>query len=120
MEQTIEEKNKALTLEAFDAAFNKRDENAYERYWAPDYIQHSAYVAPGRDGLRHLIATVPSAMRYEPGLIMANGDYVMVHGRFTNVGQPKAWIVVDIVRISNGLLAEHWDVIQDEVTKAES
>jgi predicted SnoaL-like aldol condensation-catalyzing enzyme len=120
MEKTTEEKNKAMALEAFDAAFNKRDETAYDRFWAPDYIQHSAYVAPGRSGLKQLIASVPADMRYEPGLAVANGDYVMIHGRFTNVGQPKAWVVVDILRIENGLLAEHWDVIQNEATKEES
>jgi hypothetical protein len=49
--------------------------------------QHSAYIAPGRDGLKDLIASVPADMRYEPGLVVANGDYVMIHGRYTNVGQ---------------------------------
>ena len=120
MEKTIEEINKSLALEAFDAAFNQRDESAYQRYWSPDYIQHSAYIAPGPGGLKQLIDSVPADMRYEPGLIVANGDYVMIHGRFTNVGQPKAWVVVDILRIENGLLAEHWDVIQNEASKAES
>jgi len=120
MENTTEESNKLLALEAFDAAFNKRDEAAYERYWSPDYIQHSAHISPGRDGLKELIASAPANMRYEPGLAIAKGDFVMIHGRFTNIGQPKAWVVVDILRIENGLLAEHWDVIQNEVTKAES
>jgi predicted SnoaL-like aldol condensation-catalyzing enzyme len=120
MEKTIEEKNKAVTLEAFDAAFNKRDEGAYDRYWSPAYVQHSAYIAPGRNGLKELIASVPANMKYEPGLVVANGDYVMIHGRFTNVGQPKAWVVVDILRIENGLFVEHWDVIQNEATAAES
>src|SRR5476649_363307 len=93
MEMTIEEKNISLAVEAFDAAFNKRDETAYERYWSPDYIQHSAFISPGRDGLKALIASVPANMRYEPGLAVAKGDFVMIHGRFTNVGQPKAWVV---------------------------
>jgi predicted SnoaL-like aldol condensation-catalyzing enzyme len=109
-----------MALKAFDAAFNKRDESAFEKYWSPDYIQHSANVAPGRDGLKKLIASVPPDMRYEPGLTIADGDFVMIHGRYTNVGQSKPWVVVDILRIENGLLAEHWDVIQDEVTEAES
>jgi predicted SnoaL-like aldol condensation-catalyzing enzyme len=59
-------------------------------------------------------------MRYENALITANGDYVMLHGRFSNVGQPADWIVADIVRIEDGVLAEHWDVIQDEATAEES
>ena len=59
-------------------------------------------------------------MHYENALITANGDYVMLHGRFSNVGQPADWIVADIVRIEGGVLAEHWDVIQDEATAGES
>jgi predicted SnoaL-like aldol condensation-catalyzing enzyme len=117
---TKEEKNKQLVLTAFDAAFNKREEDAYERYWSPTYIQHSAHIGPGRDGLKNVVAATPPEMRYEHGLIMAEGDYVMVHGRFTNIGQPRAWITLDIVRVEDGLLAEHWDVIQDEVTREES
>jgi predicted SnoaL-like aldol condensation-catalyzing enzyme len=59
-------------------------------------------------------------MRYENALIVANGDYVMLHGRFTNIGQPANPIAADIVRIEDGRLAEHWDVIQDEATREES
>jgi predicted SnoaL-like aldol condensation-catalyzing enzyme len=120
MEKIIEEKNKALVLEAFNAAFNARDDSAYERYWSPDYIQHSAHIPPGREGLRGLIAQCPPDMIYESGLIMAEGEYVMVHGRFSNIGAPKAWVTLDIIRIENGLLAEHWDVIQDEASQSDS
>jgi predicted SnoaL-like aldol condensation-catalyzing enzyme len=115
-----EDRNKALVLEAFDALFNQRDFPAAERFWSPDYIQHSAHIAPGRDGLFNLIKAAPPDMRYENALIVANGDIVMLHGRFSNVGQPADWIVVDVVRLEDGLLAEHWDVIQDEVTAEES
>ncbi len=117
---TQQEKNKALVLEAFDAAFNKRDPDAYERYWSPNYIQHSAHIKPGRSGLRDIIAAAPSDMKYEHGIAMAEGDFVMVHGRFSDIGLPKNWITLDIVRIENGLLAEHWDVIQDEVSESDS
>jgi predicted SnoaL-like aldol condensation-catalyzing enzyme len=120
MKNTIEEKNKALVLEAFNAAFNARDDSAYELYWSPNYIQHSAHIPPGREGLRGLVAQCPPDMIYESGLIMSEGDYVMVHGRFSNIGAPKAWVTLDIVRVENGLLAEHWDVIQDEVSQSDS
>ena len=109
-----EQRNKALVLEAFDTLFNKRDYAAAERFWSPDYIQHSAHIQPGREGLFGLVKAAPPDMRYENALITANGDYVMLHGRFRNVGQPANWIVADIVRIEDGQLAEHWDVIQDE------
>ena len=120
MNQTMQEKNKALVLEAFDTLFNKRDYAAAEKYWSPDYIQHSAHIEPGRDGLFNLIRNTPDTLRYEHQLIVAEGDYVIVHGRFSGIGRPVAWIAADIVRIENGRLAEHWDVLQDEATKAES
>jgi len=120
MSQRLQEKNKALVLEAFDTLFNKRDYAAAEKYWSPNYIQHSAHIEPGRDGLFNLIRNTPDTLRYEHQLIVAEGDYVIVHGRFTGYGRPVAWIAADIVRIENGRLAEHWDVLQDEATKAES
>jgi predicted SnoaL-like aldol condensation-catalyzing enzyme len=120
MSQTKQEKNKALVLEAFDTLFNKRDYAAAEKYWSPNYIQHSAHIEPGRDGLFNLIRSAPDTLRYEHQLIIAEGDYVIVHGRFSGNGRPVAWIAADIVRIENGRLAEHWDVLQDEATKTES
>jgi len=120
MSQTIQEKNKALVLEAFDTLFNKRDYAAAEKYWSPNYIQHSAHIEPGRDGLFNLIRSSPPTLRYEHQLIVAEGDYVIVHGRFSGTGRPVAWVAADIVRIENDRLAEHWDVLQDEATKAES
>jgi len=120
MSETIQDKNKALVLEAFDTLFNKRDYAAAEKYWSPDYIQHSAHIEPGRDGLFNLIKTSPPSLRYEHGLIMTEGDFVVVHGRYSNTGLPANWIVADIVRIENELLAEHWDVIQDEATREQS
>ena len=117
---TTAEQNKAFVLNAFDTLFNKRDYAAAEGFWSPDYIQHSAHIEPGREGLFALVKAAPSDMRYENKLIVANGDYLMLHGRFSNVGQPADWIVADIVRLENGLLAEHWDVIQDEATREDS
>jgi len=114
---STEEKNKNFVLEAFDTLFNKRDYAAAERFWSPDYIQHSAYIAPGREGLFDLVKAAPAELRYENRLAVASGDYVMLHGRFSGFGAPVNWIVVDIVRIENGQLAEHWDVIQDEATR---
>ena len=120
MNRTVESKNKALVLEAFDTLFNKRDYAAAERFWSPHYIQHSAHIAPGREGLFDLIKSLPPTLKYEPGTIVAEGNFVIVHGRFSTFGLPVNWIAADIVRMENGMLAEHWDVIEDEVTKQES
>jgi predicted SnoaL-like aldol condensation-catalyzing enzyme len=120
MSPTKQEENKTLVLEAFDTLFNQRDYVAAERYWSPHYIQHSAHIAPGREGLFNLIKSVPPTLKYKPGMIVAEGDLVIVHGRFSNLGLPVNWIAADIVRLQDGLLIEHWDVIQDEVTREQS
>ena len=83
MRQTTQEKNKALVLEAFDTLFNKRDYAAAERYWSPRYIQHSAHIEPGREGLFKLIKSIPPTLKYEHGMILAENDLVIVHGRFS-------------------------------------
>jgi predicted SnoaL-like aldol condensation-catalyzing enzyme len=120
MAKTTPEQNKALVLEAFNTLFNKRDYVAAERFWSPDYIQHSAHIAPGREGLFNLVKSLPPTLKYQQGTIVAEGNFVIVHGRFSNFGLPVNWIAADIVRIQNGLLAEHWDVIQDEATEEQS
>ena len=120
MNRTIEEKNKELVLNAFDTLFNKRDFAAAERYWSPNYIQHSAHIEPGREGLFNLIKSIPPTLKYEPGVILAGGDFVIVHGRFSGFGAPVNWIAADIVRLQDGKLVEHWDVIEDEVTQEQS
>jgi predicted SnoaL-like aldol condensation-catalyzing enzyme len=120
MSKTTPEQNKALVLEAFDTLFNKRDYEAAARFWSDHYVQHSGHIEPGRDGLFRLIRSLPGTLRYEHALIVAEGDYVIVHGRFSGFGRPTAWIAVDIVRIEDGHLAEHWDVLQDEAKQAES
>jgi predicted SnoaL-like aldol condensation-catalyzing enzyme len=112
--------NKTFVLEAFDTLFNKRDYAKAAEFWSKDYIQHSAHIAPGRDGLFNLVRAAPASLRYENAVIVADGDYVMLHGRFTGRGSPRAWAAADVLRIENGLLAEHWDVLADEVTAEES
>ena len=120
MSHTKEEKNKTLVLQAFDTLFNRRDYAAAEQYWSPNYIQHSAHIGPGREGLFNLIKGIPPTLKYEAGLIVADGDFVIVHGRFSGFGLPVNWIAADILRIEEGILVEHWDVIQDEATNEQS
>jgi predicted SnoaL-like aldol condensation-catalyzing enzyme len=116
---TTAEQNKRLVLEAFDTLFNKRAYAAAEKFWSPDYVQHSAHIAPGREGLFNLVKTLPPTLKYEPGTIVADGDFVIVHGRFSGF-QPVNWIAADILRIEDGILVEHWDVIQDEAMREQS
>jgi predicted ester cyclase len=70
--------------------------------------------------LFNLLRSLPDTLRYRNALILAEGDYVMLHGRFSGHGRPRAWIAADVLRMEGGRLAEHWDVLQDEVMKEES
>ena len=117
---TSPEQNKAIVLEAFDTLFNQRDYAKAARFWSETYIQHSAHIAPGRDGLFDLVKSLPATLCYENHIAASTGDFVILHGRFSGHGMPVAWVVADIVRMEHGVLAEHWDVIQNEATKAQS
>jgi hypothetical protein len=88
MTQTKQERDKALVLEAFDTLFNKRDYAAADRLWSPRYIQHSAHIAPGREGLFELVKAAPPTLKDEPGLVVAEGEFVILHGRFSGFGLP--------------------------------
>ena len=112
--------NKTFVLMAFDTLFNKRDYKAAEAFWSPDYIQHSANVPQGRSGLFDLIKGLPPSLKYEHDVVMADGDLVMLHGRFSGTGLAADWIAADIVRSHAGKLVEHWDVLQNEATRASS
>lgn len=120
MSKTSSEQNKALVLQAFDTLFNKRDYVTASGFWSDKYIQHSAHIEPGRDGLFNLIRSLPATLHYEHHVILAEGNYVIVHGRFSGHGRPTSWIAADVMRVEDGKLAEHWDVLQDEATFAES
>jgi predicted SnoaL-like aldol condensation-catalyzing enzyme len=120
MNASLDSKNKALVLMAFDTLFNKRDYVSAERYWSPHYVQHSAHIEPGRAGLFNLVRSLPPTLKYEAGLILADWDFAIIHGRFSGHGRPRSWIAADILRIVDGVLVEHWDVLQDEAMRAES
>ena len=82
MTTQLEERNKALVLEAFNTLFNERDYAAAVRFWSSNYVQHGAHMEPGREGVLKLIKGSPASVKYEPGVIVTDGDFVIVHGRF--------------------------------------
>jgi predicted SnoaL-like aldol condensation-catalyzing enzyme len=120
MTQTIERQNKALVPKAFDALFHEKDCEAAEAFWSLGYVQHSAHIPPGRDGLFNVIKNGHVTLRYENGRIFAEGDKQMLHARFSGLATPKARSVLDIVRVEAGCLAAHWDIAEDEADKATS
>jgi predicted SnoaL-like aldol condensation-catalyzing enzyme len=108
------QRNKALVLEAMTSLFQRHDASAVERLYAPDYIQHNPDISQGRDALVALVSNLSQAVYYEPGLIVAEGDLVAIHGRIRGWADAPQ-VVVDVFRIEGARLAEHWDVLQNEV-----
>lgn len=106
--------NKELVRKALTELFVQGDVTALDRYWSDSYIQHNPYIANGHESVKQLFSSVSPDFRYEFSLIVEDSDFVMVHGRYTGVG-PKPLIAVDIFRVTNGKLSEHWDVLQEEV-----
>jgi predicted SnoaL-like aldol condensation-catalyzing enzyme len=119
MSLTLQEGNKALVIEGFNTLFNKRDFAAAASFWSPKYIQHSGHIPPGRDGLFGLVKAFPPGTSWDHGIIMAEGDFVMLHSRYS-LPDGTALIVMDIVRIKDGIFEEHWDVSEGALTEDES
>ena len=106
--------HKALVKTALTELFIKGDLTALDRYWSDQYVQHNPMIANGHDALKGLLTSLGPNAKAEFGLMIEEGDFVMVHSRYTGLG-PKPLIAVDIFRIQNNKLAEHWDVLQEEV-----
>ncbi|WP_269506419.1 nuclear transport factor 2 family protein [Burkholderia sp. IMCC1007] len=119
MIKELEDKNIALVLDALDTLFNKKDYEKAAQFWSDTYIQHSRVVPAGRDGLFGLVDSMPD-VRFEYDMVAAGGEFVWIHSRYSHSASPTALIGVDIVRIEDGKLVEHWDVLQDEAVRGES
>jgi len=113
------EANRALVLAGIKGVFIDRDPSAVDRLFSADYRQHNPQIPNGPAAIKALLGNLSRDFKYEPGLVMADGDYVSIHGRYTGWG-PKPMIAVDIFRVANGKIAEHWDVMQEEVPAAQS
>ena len=106
--------NKALVLEGIKAVFIDRDPTVLDRLFSDDYCQHNPQIPNGTAAIKALLGKLPADFKYESGLVVAEGDYVTIHGRYFGWG-PKPMVAVDIFRVANGKIAEHWDVMQEEV-----
>jgi len=107
--------NKELALQAITDVFVHRDITAFDKYFSEHYIQHNPFIPNGTEILKQIVPGLPADFRYEPGLTTESGDFVMIHGRYEN-WNGKNMIAVDIFKIENGKLSEHWDVMQEEIT----
>lgn len=116
----VQEANKKLVSNAMHELFVTRDaEKAVKLYFGKPYLQHNPMIPDGADDLPAVVKSLPANFKYEPGIIVADGDMVMIHGLYTGWG-PKPLVTVDIFRVKNGKLVEHWDVMQEEVPAAQT
>lgn len=105
---------KDLVRAAMTELFVHRDLSALDRYWDSDYVQHNPRMPSGLDFLKKMIPSLKPEFKYEPGLVIEDGEFVMIHGRYTGWGE-RPMIGVDIFRVKSARLVEHWDVIQEEL-----
>jgi predicted SnoaL-like aldol condensation-catalyzing enzyme len=108
------ESNKEIVLKVLQGAFVDRDATVVDRYFAADYVQHNPAIPNGPQAIANLIPTLKADLSYECGMVVAEGDLVMVHGRYVGWG-PKPLVAVDIFRVKDDKVVEHWDVMQEEV-----
>lgn len=108
------ESNKQIVLKVLKGAFVERDTTIVDRYFSPGYIQHNPAIPDGPKAIADLIPKLSKDLSYEAGMIVAEGDLVMVHGRYVGWG-PKPMVAVDVFRVKDGKVTEHWDVLQEEV-----
>lgn len=107
--------NKKLAADALDAFFNKRDISAVDKYIGAEYLQHNPAVPDGAEDLKTFISTFNSTSKFELGIQVAEGDLVWTHGRYTGIPGLPVMIIVDVFRVKDGKLVEHWDIAQQEV-----
>jgi predicted SnoaL-like aldol condensation-catalyzing enzyme len=111
---TKAEANKELVRTVMTAVFIRRDFLSVAKHFSPNYKQHNPIIPNGPESIPHMVKALSPAFKYEPGMIVADGDLVMIHGRYTGWAE-KPMIAVDIFKVADGKLVEHWDVMQEEV-----
>lgn len=112
-------KNKEIVLKAMNELFHEKDSTAIKRYWHESYQQHNPSMINGHEGLRQLLPVLDASFRWKPGIIVEENDIVITHSLVHGWG-PVPVIVVDIFRLEDGKIAEHWDVVQEEVPASKS
>lgn len=111
-------RNKNTVLTAMRELFAEKDVSAVDRYWAEPYVQHNPTMPNGLDGLRSIVPML-EGFSWTPARIVAEGDLVITHSRVLGWA-PEPVIIVDIFRLQDGKIVEHWDVVQNEVEAADS
>jgi predicted SnoaL-like aldol condensation-catalyzing enzyme len=111
-----EQRNLDHVLGLFRDVLVPLDADQVDRYIAPDYIQHSPMAAPGRDSLKAFLRTVRAASPNASQRLLhafVDGDHVIIHYHVKHDPEDRGFVVMDIFRLTNGMVVEHWDCVQD-------
>ena len=111
--------NKEIVVKAMNELFHEKNSAAIDRYWHESYIQHNPSMISGHQGLKDLLTVLDPEFKWTPGIIVQEEDIVITHSVVNGWG-PVPVIVVDIFRIEDGKIAEHWDVVQEEIAAFKS
>ncbi len=111
--------NRELVVKAVNGLFVNHDPKVVEEYWSEDYKQHNPQFPNGRDVIFGFANNPPPGFKYEMGAVAADGDLVMVRGRYTGFG-PKPMVGMDMFRVRDGKIVEHWDILQEETPAEET
>jgi len=115
------EANKKAVGEFYDAALNRKDFEAAAKFFGPRYVQHNPMAPDGIEGFKGFLGflreTFPQS-RSEIKRVGAEGDYVILHVHAVRTPGARGSAIVDIFKLENGKIVEHWDVIQEIPEKA--
>lgn len=115
------EANKKTVVEFYDKALNQKDFDAASKYFGPRYVQHNPTAPDGIEGFRKFLAFLKEKApnsHSEIKKVFADGDYVILHVHSVREPNTAGRAIVDIFRLENGKIVEHWDVIQDVPEKS--
>jgi Uncharacterized protein conserved in bacteria len=113
--------NKKTVVDFYEKAINQKDFDAASRYLGSRYIQHNPVAPDGAEGLKGFIGFLKSKFpdsKSEIKRVFAEGDYVILHVHAVREPGTRGRAIVDIFRLENGKIVEHWDVAQDIPEKA--
>ena len=119
--QTQQETNKKIVVDFYDKAINQKDFDAASKYLGARYTQHNPNAADGPEGLRGFLQFLKEkspTSRSEIKRVFADGDYVILHVHSVREPGTRGSAIVDIFKLENGKVVEHWDVVQPIPEKA--
>jgi predicted SnoaL-like aldol condensation-catalyzing enzyme len=115
------EANKKTVVEFYDAALNRKDFEAASRFFGPRYVQHNPNAPDGIEGFKAFLGFLREKFpqsRSEIKRVWAEGDYVILHVHAVRTPGARGSAIVDVFKMENGKIVEHWDVIQEIPEKA--